>query len=475
MLSKLGFTCAFASLYFLANARYTPDWASVDSRPLPSWFDDAKFGIFIHWGVFSVPSFKTEWYWWNLNGSNPDPETVAFHERVYGKDFKYQDFADQFKAEMWDPAAWANMFKNAGAKYVVLTSKHHEGFTNWPSSVSWNWNSMDVGPHRDLVGELSEAVREAGLTMGLYHSLFEWFHPLYLADKAANFTSRSFVESKTMPELKEIVEKYKPDLIWSDGDWEADSVSYWKSPEFLAWLYNDSPVKDTVVTNDRWGQGCSLKHGGYYSGGDRQQPGPELLGHKWENCMTIDGGSWGYSRKSNLAAYLSTTQILRELASTVAYGGNLLLNVGPTKDGLILPIFEERLSQVGAFLHVNGAAIYGTTPFSVQEEKSIEGAVYTASRASPGTVFLTVVQKQGTWPAPGTVLKLEALKSITSGVLLTASQPVPLNCSQTGGHVECTVPCPFKAGLSSGNVSGLGFSLKFEGAVQKEISDKVVI
>lgn len=463
-----GWSCILAFLV-ACQAQYTPDWPSIDSRPLPTWFDDAKFGIFIHWGVFSVPSFKSEWYWYNLNSTSPDPETVEFHKRVYGADFKYQDFAGDFTAKMFDPDVWANMFKKAGARYVVLTSKHHEGFTNWPSSVSWNWNSVDVGPHRDLVGDLTDAVRRAGLTMGLYHSLFEWFHPLYLADKASNWTTRSFVEGKTMPELKDIVERYKPDLIWSDGDWEADGVTYWRSPEFLAWLYNESPVKDTVVTNDRWGKGGSRIHGGYYSGSDRQQPGPSLMGHKWENCMTVDSGSWGYSRHSALSSYLSATDILMELISTVAYGGNLLLNVGPTKDGLILPIFEERLTQVGDFLQLNGEAIYATKPFQVQNETGVDGGFYTESRDS-SVVFFTVVQKTGTWPMPGSTLKLLGLSNIASAELLTTSGLLPASCLKVADHVECTAPCPFKSGLVSHNVNQLGFVLRLHGAVAKTTS-----
>lgn len=452
-----------------ASARYTPDWASIDSRPLPQWFDDAKFGIFIHWGIFSVPSFQDEWYWWHLRGEK-DNATVAFHEKVYGKDFRYPEFAPMFKAKFFDPEQWASMFKKAGARYVVFTSKHHEGFTNWPSKTSFNWNSMDVGPHRDLVGELTAAVRRHNMSMGLYHSLFEWFNPLYLADKATNFQTRSYVEQKAIAGLRELVQSYHPDLIWSDGDWEADSVLYWGSPDFLAWLYNDSPVKDTVVVNDRWGEGCSLRHGGYYSGGDRQQPGPELLKHKWENAMTMDASTWGYSRKSSLQAYLSATDILRELSSTVAFGGNLLLNVGPTADGLILPIFEERLAQVGDFLRINGEAIYATTVFDVQNETAMDGAFYTASRYTVGKAYLVVVPATGTWPVPGSMLELHSLHSVAAVELLTAMDPIAMDCSHGVGHVRCVAPCPLHAGLAQGNVNALGFSLRLVSPVIRTLT-----
>ncbi|KAK6176156.1 hypothetical protein SNE40_014492 [Patella caerulea] len=175
--------------------------------------------------------------------------------------------------EFFNADEWANIFALSGAEYIALTSKHHEGFCNWPSKYSFNWNSMEVGPKRDVVGELANAIRnKTKLHFGLYHSLYEWFHPLYLQDKANGYRTQNFVNDKTMPELYEIVNKYKPEVIWSDGDWEASS-DYWQSKEFIAWLYNDSPVKDTVVTNDRWGNDSTCKHGGFLTCEDRYQPG----------------------------------------------------------------------------------------------------------------------------------------------------------------------------------------------------------
>jgi len=159
---------------------YQPTWESLDKRPLPSWYDEAKFGIFIHWGVFSVPSYVSEWFWWYWKGIKR-PDVVDFMNKNYPPQFTYADFAKEFTAEFFDADQWADLFKDSGAQYIVLTSKHHEGFTNWPSEVSWNWNSMDVGPHRDLVGELADAIKNhTSLHFGLYHSLFEWFHPKYI-------------------------------------------------------------------------------------------------------------------------------------------------------------------------------------------------------------------------------------------------------------------------------------------------------
>ncbi|XP_077826096.1 tissue alpha-L-fucosidase isoform X3 [Macaca mulatta] len=287
--------------------RYTPDWPSLDSRPLPSWFDEAKFGVFIHWGVFSVPAWGSEWFWWNWQGEGR-PQYQRFMRDNYPPGFSYADFGPQFTARFFHPEEWADLFQAAGAKYVVLTTKHHEGFTNWPSPVSWNWNSKDVGPHRDLVGELGTALRKRNIRYGLYHSLLEWFHPLYLLDKKNGFKTQYFVGAKTMPELYDLVISYKPDLIWSDGEWECPDT-YWNSTNFLSWLYNDSPVKDEVVVNDRWGQNCSCHHGGYYNCEDKFKP-QSLPDHKWEMCTSIDKFSWGYRRDMAMSDVTEESEII---------------------------------------------------------------------------------------------------------------------------------------------------------------------
>ncbi|XP_019945897.2 tissue alpha-L-fucosidase-like [Paralichthys olivaceus] len=367
-------------------ARFEPTWTSLDARPLPGWFDEAKIGIFVHWGVFSVPGYgqfsEWFWFWWQ----NEKPEVVEFMKRNYPPDFTYADFASMFQAEFFDPDAWADVFKASGARYVVFTSKHHEGFTNWPSETSWNWNSMDIGPHRDLVGELAAAVRKRSLRLGLYHSLFEWYHPLYLSDKASGFKTQRFVAMKTLPELRLLVETYKPDLIWSDGDWEAPDT-YWNSTHFLAWLYNDSPVKDEVVTNDRWGYGCYCKHGGYYNCADRYSPS-KPPDHKWEKCQTIDTRSWGYRRDMRFKEVMDLPSIIKDMVTVVAMGGNYLLNIGPMASGMIAPVFEERLRELGAWLEINGEAIYASTPWRSQTENNTVEVWYTAKNNTVYAILL---------------------------------------------------------------------------------------
>ncbi|XP_076447348.1 alpha-L-fucosidase-like [Babylonia areolata] len=389
---KLATLCA---VLFSSAAQYKPTWESLDSRPLPAWYDEVKLGIFIHWGVFSVPSFRSEWFWWDWQGAK-DKDVIDYMKTNFKPDFTYPDFGPQFTAEFFSPEEWADIFNASGAGYIVFVSKHHEGYTNWPSKYSWNWNSMDVGPNRDIVGELADAIKsKTNLHFGLYHSLFEWFNPLYVQDKANNFTTQDFVNTKTLPELYELVNTYKPDIVWSDGDWDAKDT-YWKSRDFLAWLYNSSPVKDTVVTNDRWGNGVMCHHGGFFTCSDRYNPGV-LQKRKWENAMTLDKQSWGFRRTAQLSDYLTMEELLATFASTVSCGGNMLVNVGPTHSGMIDPIFEERLRQLGSWLHVNGEAIYKSRPWSHQNDTKTPGIWYTKGTTADGgyNVYAIVLEIKG--------------------------------------------------------------------------------
>jgi alpha-L-fucosidase len=361
--------CAGAPLALAAGqrafgqTRYQPTWESIDARPSPAWYTDSKFGIFIHWGVYSVPAYApvkskgetmyAEWYWNSLNKANSS--TRKFHNRVYGADFPYFNFAPMFRAELYDPAHWADVFERSGAKYVALTSKHHEGFTLWrnqQANQTWGrpWNAVDIGPKRDIALDLMEAGRAKGLHMGIYYSLYEWYNPLYLTDK------KRYVAEHMFPQFKDAVTHLKPSIIFSDGEWELTSAE-WNSPELLAWLFNESPVRDEVVIDDRWGKDTRHKHGGYYT--TEYTSGMQQAAHPWEESRGM-GYSYGYNRQETLADYHSDRELLMMLLDIVARGGNLLLDIGPTADGRIPVVMEERLIQLGSFLRPNGEAIYGT-------------------------------------------------------------------------------------------------------------------
>ena len=372
---------------------YAPTWESLDSRPIPQWFLDAKFGIFIHWGVYSVPAWirvregkyvsYAEWYEARVMGELKGDED--FHEKQYGRDFEYRDFAPMFKAELFDPDFWAGMFAESGAKYVVLTSKHHDGFCLWPTKSAYKkgWNSGDIGPMRDLVGDLTEAVRKKGLRMGLYYSLIEWETSRTHRTPSGRYISKEmmdkygipadrYVEDHILPQLKELVVNYQPAVIFSDaGEWDEDE-DYWKTKEFLAWLYNEAPNKDEVVVNDRWCKGMPGKHGDYYSS-EYEDTDAVGTSHAWEESRGM-GRSYGFNRAENINHYSTSKELIHELIDIVSRGGNLLLNIGPTADGRIPVIMQERLREIGAWLRVNGEAIYGTGAWKKSSGKVAEDA-----------------------------------------------------------------------------------------------------
>jgi alpha-L-fucosidase len=262
-----------------------------------------------------------------------------------------------FKAEMFDPAQWADVFKKSGARYVVLTSKHHDGYALWNSAEAdrdWNrpWNAVTGTPKRDLLGDLTDAVRNSGLKMGYYYSLYEWFNPIWLHDK------KKYVEKHMTPQFKDLVTKYKPSVIFSDGEWDLSDTA-WKSPELLAWLFNESPVKDNVVVNDRWGNNTREKnHGAMYTTSEYGSGMDASI--IWEESQGI-GSSYGYNRNEQLKDYKSSRELILMLNDIVSRGGNFLLDIGPSADGNIPVILQQRLTDIGDWLAINGEAIYGTT------------------------------------------------------------------------------------------------------------------
>ncbi len=388
---------------------YEPNWESLDTVPMPTWFNQAKFGIFVVWGPYSVPAWTdrgyAEWYGGKLDrGQKP---TVEFHEKNYGKDFKYEQFAQQFKAELWDPDAWADLFARSGAKYVVTTAVYHDGFCLWPSPYSKTvrtdqWNSVVTGPKRDLLGELNAACEKRGLKPGIYYSLMEWWHPLY-ASKDPEVQKR-YAAEHLHPQFKDVVTKYKPWFIFLDGEWHHDT-KFWRSEQLAAWLFSRSPVRDYVVTNDRWGK-TRGKHGMVYS--SEYGGGRGWAGHPWQEDRGI-GHSYGYNRNENVGDYDTPGQLIHMLVRAASNGGNLLLDVGPTGDGRIPVIMQERLLQIGKWLGVNGEAIYGAQRWQVAagEEKDVRYTVkgddlYAICTAWPGPT-LTLAEAK---PAEGTKITM---------------------------------------------------------------------
>jgi alpha-L-fucosidase len=352
-----GLLCFCFSIQLFGQT-YQPSWESLDKRPTPQWFKDSKFGIFIHWGVYAVPGWSSkgtyaEWYQQGLQTT--DTARMKFHAAKFGNR-SYYDLANDFKAELFNPDEWAKLFEKSGAKYIVLTSKHHDGFTLWPSKEAdktwgFKWNAVDIGPKRDLLGDLFKAVRKTSVHAGMYYSLYEWFNPLWKSDP------KKFALEHTWPQMKDLINNYQPDVFWTDGEWDAPAET-WKSQEFLAWLYNESPVKNKIVVNDRWGSGVRFHHGGIYT--PEYQPDLDFEDHDWEESRGM-GFSYGYNREEDAWDYNSTQSLVIALIDKVSRGGNFLLDIGPDEHGKIPPIMQERLLEIGDWMRINGEAIYGTS------------------------------------------------------------------------------------------------------------------
>ena len=447
---------------------YSPTWESIDRRATPSWFTDAKFGIFIHWGVYSVPAYApvipgklayAEWHWNALtNGPKPNATaiqsgTLAYHQRQYGADYPYQNFAPQFRAELFDPDHWADVFERSGAKYVALTSKHHEGFALWPSreaSATWGrpWNAVETGPKRDVLGDLTEAVRRRGLKMGFYYSLYEWYNPLWLTDKPR------YIRTHMFPQFKDLVTRYKPSLIFSDGEWDLPSAE-WRSPELLAWLFNESAVKDDVVINDRWGKDSRHKHGGYWT--TEYTPGMSGMDHPWEESRGM-GFSYGYNRAERLEHYHSGRELIVMLVDLVSRGGNLLLDIGPAADGTIPVVMEERLLQIGSWLKINGDSIYGTKPWKstrqwgpgevpkVEYNKEFDSSAAASRPAAKQAEIEAFFTAKGTdvfailprWPGQRFIIKDAGALRVKSVTLLGSATPLRFKTAK--GSISVDLP-----------------------------------
>jgi alpha-L-fucosidase len=392
-----------------AAETYEPNWESLDSRPIPAWFEDAKFGIFIHWGPYSVPAWSpkgtySEWYqYWmqtksiSGNGKFKGPEVYDYHVKTYGEQFSYFDFGEMFTADLYEPDDWAKLFEDAGAKYIVLTSKHHDGFCLWPNEQAndrgFPWNSMEVGAKRDLLGDLTKSIRKTDLKMGIYYSMYEWFHPWW-QDKDQR---GRYVDEHFLPQVKDLVNRYTPDILWADGGWDIPAKE-WKSLEFLAWLYNESPAKDSVLVNDRWGKGDRRKHGGYFT---TEYDATVSYSRPWEECRGM-GFSFGYNRNEDVEDYNDPRVLILMLADVVSHGGNLLLDIGPDGRGRIPVIMQERLLQMGKWLDVNGEAIYGTRAWKQAEQWSEGKQDYSSDEHYVGG---NLILKLTVDPEPGYAVK----------------------------------------------------------------------
>jgi alpha-L-fucosidase len=370
---------------------FRPDWESLQKYEAPAWYRDAKFGIFIHWGVYSVPAFGSEWYprMMYVEGS---PE-YRHHIATYGTPdkFGYKDFIPMFKAEHFDPAAWADLFKKAGAKYVVPVAEHHDGFSMYDSGVS-DWTAAKMGPHRDTTGDLAKAVRAAGLYFGLsshrvehnfflgpgrsiasdvndpqYAAFYGPAHNWLMAPQGVplndDFTYVSSAWANDwLARSMELVEKYHPDIVYFDW-WIGQASIRQNLTRFAAFYYNSSLKYGNHVGVINYKDYAMQDHSGVLDI-ERGQLG-DMRPLAWQTDTSVSNKSWGYIKDDT---FKSPEFVIDQLIDIVSKNGNLLLNIGPRSDGTIPEGVQQVLLDVGAWLDINGEAIYGTRPWRIYGE-----------------------------------------------------------------------------------------------------------
>lgn len=342
---------------FSSMSQTQPTWESLNERGYPQWFEDAKLGIFVHWGLYSVPAYASkegygEWFYRGLmlKDSGRVAAMSLYADTTQPVFEQYSELTKYWHAELWNPDEWARLFKDAGAKYVLLVTKHHDGYCLWDSPQQPQWNSVVSGPHRNIVEDLTMAVRKSGLRMGFYYSLPEWSNPRHIWTEDPDNHISDYVDNYMVPQFKELVGRYKPDVIFSDGDWN-NSAEQFRSKELISWYYNT--VGSDAIVNNRWGNGT--KHGFLtpeYSAGIKNTEVP------WAECRGI-GRSFGLNRNEDIENFLTDKELIQHFVELVAHGGGMTLNVGPNADGTIPFIQQERLLNLGKWLKINGKAIYG--------------------------------------------------------------------------------------------------------------------
>jgi alpha-L-fucosidase len=456
---------------------YRPSWNSLRRHVTPLWFQEAKFGIYTHWGPYCVPAYGPNVSWYPHNMYKEETAQYAYHVKTYGdpSKFGYKDFIPMFTAEKFDADEWAELFKRSGARYAGPVGEHHDGFCMWDTRLS-DWSAAKMGPKRDVVGELEQAIRKHDMRffVALHHAENWWFFPhwkpqydtadpryagLYgdphnLDGKVGKKLMEQDRPSKRFMEtwrgkIYEVIDNYSPDVLWFDFGL-AGVAEQWKQ-DFLAYYYNRAHERgqEVAVTYKKYdlapGAGViDLELGRMNS----------LTYHEWITDTTIDDGSgWGYMRDT---AYKSTTTLVHYLVDNVSKNGYLLLNVGPKPDGTLPAEAHELLGGIGKWMDVNGESIYGTAnwiaygegPTQIERagsfnEKDIAGFTPRDVRfaVKDSVLYATCLG----WP--GAEITIETLKrlyqaEIQSVTMLGSSQPLRWSLNDAGLTIETPAERP---------------------------------
>ncbi len=397
-----------------------------------AWWREARFGLFIHWGLYAIPAGE-------LNGETNHAEWIRTTAEIpIGR---YDEFVAQWNPVKFDADAWVEMAKDAGMKYVVITSKHHDGFCLFDSK----WTDFDVTStpfHRDVLEELSEACRRKGLKICWYHSIMDWHHPDYLprrdwekATRAATGADFSRYVAHLHRQVGELLTRYGPiGVMWFDGEWEAT----WNNELGTALYDRCLELQSDVIVNNRVAKGRSGMAGmtidpsfrGDFGTPEQEIPSKGFPGVDWETCMTMNA-NWGYNK--NDRAWKSATDLVRKLVDIASKGGNFLLNVGPTAEGEFPPESVERLRAIGRWMKVNGDSIHGT---SASPFESLPFGRCTMRRAREETrLFLHVFE----WPTDGTLVVPGLGNGVRRAFLLAAKED---SLAVTRGETDVRIAVP---------------------------------
>jgi alpha-L-fucosidase len=446
---------------------YEATFESIQQHQVPDWFHDAKLGIFIHWGLYSVPGWAPEGAdidkqvaekgWEAMFANNPysewylntlrlgDTQTRRHHTATYGENFSYDDFAPMFNqaVEKWNPDEWAELFQKVGARYAVLTTKHHDGFLLWPSERTSPHKPGRFATTRDLVGELTDAIRKRYMRMGLYYSggldwSFEQNPVRTLTDVHGTIVQTPEFVEYAQGHFIELINRYNPSILWNDIGYPAAA----NVPELFAYYYNTVPEG---AVDDRWSQDSTSAEGEP----DVFIPPPtadhcdyttpeyatyqDIVQKKWEATRGI-GHSFGYNQNEGPNDYLSVEELVRSFVDIVSKNGNLLLDVGPMADGTIPALQKERLLGLGAWLDVNGEAIFGTRPWVTANGTSSEGIPVRFTQKG-GSLYAILL---GT-PSAGQV-NLDNLQAAEGTTISLCGGSSNLSWQQNGTGLQVSLP-----------------------------------
>jgi len=361
--------------------KYEPTWESLrEYKEVPKWLRDGKFGIYTHWGPYAVHAYGENTTWYSFALYMEDGEARQHFEKTFGKltpEFGYKDLIPKFTAEKFDADEWAELFRKSGAKFAGPVAEHHDGFAMWDTKYS-DWNAAKMGPKRDVVGELEKAIKKRDMKfVTAFHHAANWFF-FPVMDKRYDtgdprnsglygqphergaMRNQAFID-EWYGKIIEVIDNYSPDFIWFD--FALDSIAEGYVKDFLAYYYNDAEAKgkEVVVTY----KGNDLVPGSGVRDLELGQE-PKITYHEWITDSTVDDrGAWGYA---NDLTFKTPDRLIDNLIDRVSKNGYLLLNVGPKPDGTIPDGARDLLLEMGAWLDVNGEAIYGTSPWFIAGE-----------------------------------------------------------------------------------------------------------